>query len=279
MSDCRRLVITIGCFCLNNCHLPSAGHNANSVSAIAGAIPVLFLYLQSLRYPLQDMADLLQAAILIDILCWGLFALVQPGPVWQSLLLPLLLGALPLLLRWCRISNEASLAMVFFTLFAVLHVLGCNALLFGVSYALWMGRLGLRIRMPLGVTGWSRLQWYLCVPVLLAYSALQIDVAKLDWQEAALWLPLFLLAPVLSKLLGNWLGLRWAWPNKSRPVRWQASVLLNIRGLTEVMFLNLLLAQELIDSMLYVVFLLMSVTATLLPSLPGIRLIKRGKDL
>ena len=118
------------------------------------------------------------------------------------------------------------------------------------------------------------MQWYLCVPVLLACGALQIDMGALDWQQASLWLPVFLLAPVLAKLVGNWLGLSWAWPHKSRSVRWQASVLLNIRGLTEVVFLNVLLAQGLIGSLLYFVFLLMSVTATLLPAVLGIRLIK-----
>lgn len=238
------------------------------------AIPVLFLYLQSIRYPLQDMADLLQAAILIDILCWGLFALAQPGPVWQMLLLPLSLGCLPLLLYGLKLRHEATLGVLFFVILAVLQVLGFNALLFGVSYALVMARLGLRIRMPLPAAGWSRVQWYLCVPVLLACGALQIDMGALDWQQASLWLPVFLLAPVLAKLVGNWLGLSWAWPHKSRSVRWQASVLLNIRGLTEVVFLNVLLAQGLIGSLLYFVFLLMSVTATLLPAVLGIRLIK-----
>lgn len=230
------------------------GSSASSRMAIGflfalTAIPVLFLYLQSIRYPLQDMADLLQAAILIDILCWGLFALVQPGPAWQMLLLPLALGSLPLLLYALKLRHQTALSVLFFVLFAVLQVLDFNALLFGVCYALMMARLGLRIRVPLPAVCWSWVQWYLCVPV-------------------------FLLAPVLAKLAGNWLGLGWAWPHKSRSVRWQASVLLNIRGLTEVVFLNVLLAQSLISSLLYCVFLLMSVTATLLPALLGIRLIK-----
>lgn len=255
------------------------GSSASSRMAIGflfalTAIPVLFLYLQSIRYPLQDMADLLQAAILIDILCWGLFALVQPGPAWQMLLLPLALGSLPLLLYALKLRHQTALSVLFFVLFAVLQVLDFNALLFGVCYALMMARLGLRIRVPLPAVCWSWVQWYLCVPVLLAFGGLQIDMRALDWQQASLGLPVFLLAPVLAKLAGNWLGLGWAWPHKSRSVRWQASVLLNIRGLTEVVFLNVLLAQSLISSLLYCVFLLMSVTATLLPALLGIRLIK-----
>jgi hypothetical protein len=48
-------------------------------------------------------------------------------------------------------------------------------------------------------------------------------------------------------------------------------VLLNIRGLTEIVFLNLLLQQQLVDPLVYFSLLLMSLFSTLLPAMLGIR--------
>jgi hypothetical protein len=46
-------------------------------------------------------------------------------------------------------------------------------------------------------------------------------------------------------------------------------VLLNIRGLSEIVFLNLLLQQQLINPALYFALMLMGLIATLLPALAG----------
>jgi hypothetical protein len=47
-------------------------------------------------------------------------------------------------------------------------------------------------------------------------------------------------------------------------------VLLNIRGLSEIVFLNLLLQQQLISPALYFALMLMGLIATLLPALIGL---------
>jgi hypothetical protein len=52
-------------------------------------------------------------------------------------------------------------------------------------------------------------------------------------------------------------------------VRWKEALLLNIRGLSEIVFLNLLLQQGLISPSLYFALMLMSLIATLLPALLG----------
>ncbi|MNJ04518.1 hypothetical protein D3C73_1653210 [compost metagenome] len=46
-------------------------------------------------------------------------------------------------------------------------------------------------------------------------------------------------------------------------------MLLNIRGLSEIVFLNLLLQQQLISGALYFALMLMGLVATLLPALLG----------
>ena len=58
-------------------------------------------------------------------------------------------------------------------------------------------------------------------------------------------------------------------PAASARIKWRESLLLNIRGLTEIVFLNLLLQLQLIDSTVYFGLLLMSLFSTLLPALLG----------
>jgi hypothetical protein len=80
---------------------------------------------------------------------------------------------------------------------------------------------------------------------------------------------LLIALPIASKLLGNWLGVRWATPSFAGAVRWKEALLLNIRGLSEIVFLNLLLQQSLISPALYFALMCMSLIATLLPALLG----------
>ena len=70
-------------------------------------------------------------------------------------------------------------------------------------------------------------------------------------------------------LLGHWLGLSRATPSFVGTSKWRESLLLNIRGLSEIVFLNLLLQQQLISPALYFALMLMGLIATLLPALAG----------
>ncbi|WP_372439147.1 hypothetical protein, partial [Pandoraea sputorum] len=76
--------------------------------------------------------------------------------------------------------------------------------------------------------------------------------------------------PIVAKLLGNWLGLRWAPPSYPGASRWRECVLLNIRGLSEIVFLNMLLQQQLISQALYLALMLMGLLAPLMPALAGL---------
>ncbi|MNG30432.1 hypothetical protein D3C84_1160480 [compost metagenome] len=53
------------------------------------------------------------------------------------------------------------------------------------------------------------------------------------------------------------------------PGKWREALLLNTRGLTEIVFLNLLLQQQVISAQLYFSLMLMSLIATLLPAFIG----------
>jgi len=161
--------------------------------------------------------------------------------------------------------------IVFFVMLLLLQWLGMNALLFGVVYALLVARLGLRLSIPIQAKLWYGLQWYLCVPVILLYGVLQIRLTDVQWQGAASTLLLLVIVPIISKIVGSWLGVYWVRGKRSLATLWQDSVLLNIRGLTEIIFLNILLQHGLIDALLYFGLLLMSVVSTLLPALLGLR--------
>ena len=233
------------------------------------AIPVLYLYLRHIDYPPAATRRLVQSAILIDLTCWTLFGLAQGSLDLSSLLLPLAGALLPLLLRLLRIRQPLCYSLSFFALLVVAEHYRLNALIFGVGYLVCMAWLKVALVMPLNAVWLERLQTFLAVPLILTFGIVQINVHSALSEISLLQLTALLLLPMVSKLLGNWLGLSWATPSFSGASRWHESLLLNIRGLSEIVFLNLLLQQQLISPALYFALMLMSLIATLLPALVG----------
>jgi hypothetical protein len=234
------------------------------------AIPVLFLYLQAQRYPPAKIRQLLQAAILMDLLCWLIYGLVQGSSAPSTLLWPLLAAALPLLLKGLPWQSARLNGGVFLALLLLMQQLQLNALLFGIGYLLLLAGLRMPLQLPLPAAGLAWLQTWLTVPLILAYGLLQIDWQQ-AWQAYS-WLQFggLLVLPIASKLLGNWLGLSWAEGQlRARLGKWRESLLLNTRGLTEIVFLNLLLQQQVISQQLYFALMLMGLIATLLPAIAG----------
>jgi hypothetical protein len=233
------------------------------------AIPVLYLYLRHIDYPPAAMRRLLQAAILIDLACWSLFGLAQGSLHLASLALPLLAACTPLLLWSLRIRQPKAYSLVFFVLLMFAEHYKVNALILGIGYLLNMGWLKVPFQAPINQAWLQRLQGSLAIPLIITFGIVQIDIHSalqtLGWAQ---WLGLLAL-PIASKLAGNWLGLCWATPSFPGASRWRESVLLNIRGLSEIVFLNLLLQQQLISPALYFALMLMGLAATLLPALAG----------
>lgn len=234
------------------------------------AIPVLYLYLRHIDYPQAATRRLVQTAILIDLTCWSLFAIAQGSLHLNSLLLPLAGACLPLLLRGVGLRQPMLHSLGFFALLVVAEHYKLNALVLGIGYVLCMAALRLPLVMPLRADWMSRLQNGLAIPLILTFGIVQIDVHSamdsLGWTQLAALLVL----PVVSKLLGNWVGLGWAGASFAGASRWRESVLLNIRGLSEIVFLNLLLQQHLISPALYFALMLMGLIATLMPALVGL---------
>ena len=234
------------------------------------AIPVLYLYLRHIDYPPTATRRLVQTAILIDLTCWTLFGLAQGSLHLSSLLLPLGLACVPLLLRLFGVQRPLTYSLGFFALLVLAEHYKLNALIFGIGYLLCMATLKVPLVLPLPARWMSRLQTWIAIPLILTFGIVQIDVhAALASLGALQWTAL-LLVPIASKLLGNWLGLGWAGASFEGASRWRESVLLNIRGLSEIVFLNLLLQQQLITPALYFALMLMGLIATLLPALIGL---------
>lgn len=233
------------------------------------AIPVLYLYLRHIGYPPAATRRLVQSAILIDLTCWTLFGLAQGSLDLGSLLLPLAGALLPLLGRALRIRQPLYYSLVFFAALVVAEHYRLNALIFGVGYLLCMAALKVPLVMPLNAVWRERLQTWLAIPLILTFGIVQINVHSALSDISPLQMSALLLLPVVSKVLGNWLGLSWATPSFAGASRWRESLLLNIRGLSEIVFLNLLLQQQLISPALYFALMLMGLIATLLPALAG----------
>lgn len=233
------------------------------------AIPVLYLYLQHIDYPPQATRRLVQTAIFIDLACWSLFGIAQGSLNLTSLLLPLLGACVPVLMRAVGVRLPVLYSLMFFALLMVAEHYRLNALIFGIGYLLCMARLKLPWVLPISAKGFKALQTWLAIPLILTFGIVQINVHSamdsLSWSQ----LLALIILPIASKMLGNWLGLRWAPPSFPGASRWRESVLLNIRGLSEIVFLNLLLQQHLISPALYFALMLMSLLATLLPALLG----------
>lgn len=233
------------------------------------AIPVLYLFLQNIGYPAADTKRLLHAAILMDFLCWSLFGLAQGSSQPASLLWPLLAAALPLLWRALRLRHPLFYSLPFFALMLLFEQLRLNALVFGIAYMLCLGWLKQPFVLPLPPHAWKLLLNGLAVPLILTCGVLRVDFHGIGQDYSWLVIAILLALPVVSKVLGSWLGLHWAEPSAAAQVKWRESLLLNIRGLTEIVFLNLLLQLQLIDALIYFGLLLMSLFSTLLPALLG----------
>lgn len=235
------------------------------------AIPVLYLFLHSIGYPTAATKRLLHAAILMDVMCWSLFGLAQGSSHPTTLLWPLLAAGLPLLLRTLKLRHGLCYSLPFFALMLLFQQLKLDALVFGIAYMLCLAWLKQPFLLPLPARHWKLLLNGLAVPLILTYGVLRVDFHSIGASYSWLYLGALLVLPVLSKILGSWLGLHWADPAASSQIKWQESLFLNIRGLTEIVFLNLLLQLQLIDTLVYFSLLLMSLFSTLLPALLGTR--------
>lgn len=278
--DRQSLKIALPSFCVPFCcglacafwllpQQPWLGSLAVGLVFAITAIPVLYLYLNHINYPPDAARRLVHTAILIDVACWSVFGLAQGSLHLSSLVIPLLGACLPLLYRGLGLRQPMLYSLTFFALLVVAEHYKINALIFGIGYLLCMAWLKIPFQLPMNADVFKGLQNYLAIPLILTFGIVQINVHSAMDSLGWLQLAALLVLPIVSKILGNWLGLRWATPSFAGASRWRESLLLNIRGLSEIVFLNLLLQQQLINPALYFALMLMGLVATLMPALAG----------
>jgi len=266
------------------------GHNTLAGSLFLGtamaitAFPVLARVLQERHLTDQPLGILvISVAALDDLLSWLLLAAVVAlarsdsalGALTPLLLtgawaLVLLLGLRPLLQRWLPrqqgAGGELSPALAMTLLAGALlsgaltEVIGVH-LIFGTF--LWgvalprdadlPRRLRQRLEMPV-------LQ--LMLPLFFAFSGLNTSLG--DLREPSLWLvtALVLVVAVAGKFLGTWglARLSGVPPRQARAIGW----LMNTRGLTELVILNVGLSVGLISRTLFSIGVLMAIGTTLM---------------
>lgn len=220
------------------------------------AVPVLYMYLKGMNYNAENTKFFIQAAIMIDIISWIAHSLVSD---FHYSIVFLVLGSGLLAYITKKINPKLSGIILLIVLMIASHYKS-NILLVGVIYVLTASYLKISINLILSEKSINCLNNYLFVPLLLF-----VGLAKVNWSgihpNLDIKLLLLIFIPLISKTVGNYIGLTLL----KKEDRFSSSILLNTRGLTEIVFLNLVFSQKIIDSYTYIIFLIMSLICTLLP--------------
>lgn len=227
------------------------------------AVPVLFIFLKNFNYDKIRTKLLIQVAIVIDILAWSILALAKSTTNIENLLIVILCGLSPFLFKYL-FKNEKIFSIIFFSSIVLMEVFKLNSMLFGITFILSMAYLNIKFILPVKKEYFLNYQNYFAVPYILIYGIIQVKYSNFNIEN--IWILFaFILIPMVSKLAGNWLGFLWAEPALPRGQRIKETFLLNTRGLTEIVFLNMLFQQNIINQEIYISCMLMGLISTLIP--------------
>lgn len=220
------------------------------------AVPVLYMYLKSMNYNEENTKFFIQAAVMIDIISWLAHSLVSE--FHYSILLLVILSFFIAYIT-SKIKPQLS-GIMLITILLIGSYFKSNLLLIGVIYVVTASYLKMPINLLFSDTKINQLNNYLFIPIIL-----YIGLFKVSWNQIVpiydYKLLLLIILPVVSKIIGNYIGLYLL----KKEDKFNSSILLNTRGLTEIVFLNLVFNMKIIDSYTYVIFLIMSLICTILP--------------
>lgn len=227
------------------------------------AVPVLFIFLKNFNYDKQRTKLLIQVAIVIDILAWSILALAKSSTNIENLIIVLACGLTPFVLK-IIVKKEKLFSLIFFSAIVFMEIFKLNSMLFGIIFILSMAYLNIKFILPIKKDLFIIYQNYFAVPYILIYGIIQVKYSNFNLNNA--WvLVVFIILPIISKLLGNWLGFFWAERELPTKQRIKETFLLNTRGLTEIVFLNMLFQQNIINQEIYISCMLMGLISTLIP--------------
>lgn len=235
------------------------------------AVPVLHMLLKNLNYPAHEVKQLVQVAIVIDLICWVIFSIVKDYSAIMNNIYTILLGGLPLIIfylfKLCKVKiyNNAYLyGIIFFITIFILEYYKLNVLVFGILYVISCYLLKQHIALPIKSELITTYQKWVAIPFILTVGMSQVNINAVSnsFQYSDL---LLLLLPILSKVIGNYIGLYWNNAQQNRRQMWNQAILLNTRGLTEIVFLNMLFNLQIISEVIYLVIMVMGLISTMFP--------------
>ena len=142
----------------------------------------------------------------------------------------------------------------------LLEYLKFNILMFGMIYMISLSFLKIEFILPISQKLYTYYQNYLAVPFILLYGVMQINFQNLNIESWSLLLAM-LIVPNVTKIIGSYMGI-WL-ENKQSKVKLFEAFLLNTRGLTEIVFLNMLFQQKIISQEVYISMMIMGLIGTL----------------
>lgn len=221
------------------------------------ALPLLALWLRKFNANKKDSSFMLQSAAWTDAVAWsGLVLCIDPSRL-PITVLGVFLGV------WCIWLTRKQPWVVFLAVFVAVYTLLEHYKAHGLFWAL--------------AAAWSRQKWsesndawegltplvnWVAVPLVLISSLAGLGIVKAEFN--VINLTLLLCLPIISKLIAT----KWAvFYTKHQFSRLPVAVLMNVRGLTELVFLEVAHRNGLIDTGDYGVLAVMALIATVLPAL------------
>ena len=222
------------------------------------AVPVLYMYLNNMNYSNEDKKFFIQTAVMIDVFSWLINSFTMDfNPIIIILCLISICSAF--LVNYIKPSLSG---LVFVLILGITSYFKSNVLLVGVLFVLISSYLKKPISLIIKDEYMNKINTYILIPLILF-----IGLLKVNWKQINIDLNLLtimiILLPILTKIIGNYIGLILV----KKENKLKTSILLNTRGLTEIVFLNLVFEFKLIDNKLYILFLIMSLISTLLPTI------------
>ena len=232
------------------------------------AVPVLFIYLKQINANNETIRLLMGAAILIDLFAWISFNFISTTFNPTAFILSILIAFTPFLIQKFAHNNRhlwlSLLSFIFIITFTSLFYIQSYALIFGILFLFNLQKTfpeGFKILPEHWIMNFFN---YFAIPTLFVFSALTISWNKLDLNISIIEMIFLIFTPIILKLLGSFLGLKYIKYNGDKIL---GSILLNSRGLTEIVFINTLFMLNILSDIMYLSLLAMTFISTIAPGI------------
>lgn len=230
------------------------------------AVPVLYLYLKQIGSNSETIRLFMGAAICIDLGAWLCFNFISTSFNIFTLILSIALAFTPFLVKKFSRGDQR----IWLSVLSMIFMLVFTSLFFIKSYALVFGILFLYNLQKTYPEGFSLLpeHWimnffnYFAIPFLFVLSAFSISWNNINFSFSPLEMAILIISPIVLKTVSSYLGLVLV---KYSGDKLFGSILLNARGLTEIVFINTLFILKIIPDIMYLSLLIMTFIATVAP--------------